>query len=146
MIFSGTGVVINSLNSIYFGDTIINQVFETKYLGFFVDCNLNWKKHSEIVSSKAARGLGLLRRFRNFFAISVLKIIYGAIIQPYIAYGCALWASNFYANYRRIQTIQNKAVRLLGECSNFNYTHICYSHFKILDIGQLRDHQLLTLV
>jgi len=104
------------------------------------------EKQNEIMSYKAARGLGLLRRFRIFFPVSVLKIIYGAIIQPYIAYGCALWASNFYANNRRIQTIQNKAVRLLGKWSNFSDTHICYSHFKILNVCQLRDHQLLALV
>ena len=138
--------MINSLDSICFGGTIINQVFEARYLGSFVDCNLHWKKHSEIISSKAARGLDLLRPFLNFFPVSVLKIFYGTIIQPYIVYGCALWASNFYANYRRIQTIQNKAVRLLGECDNLSGTFICYSNFEILNVGQLRDHQLLTLV
>ena len=34
----------------------------------------------------------------------------------------------------------------MGECSNFIDTHICYSNLKILNVGQLRDHQLLTLV
>ena len=95
---------------------------------------------------KIKLGLDLLHRFRNFFLVSVLKIIYGTIIQPYNLCGCGLWVSNLYANYRRIQTIQNKAVRLLGECANFNDTFICYSHFKILNVGQLRDLLLLTLV
>jgi hypothetical protein len=36
MIYSQIGDVINSLNNMCFGGTIINQVFETRYLGFLL--------------------------------------------------------------------------------------------------------------
>jgi hypothetical protein len=139
MIFSRTGVIDNVFGLINFNGTEIKQIFDTRYLGFQIDCNLNWKKHSEIVSVKVARGLGLIRRFKHVFPVSVLKILYNSLIHPYIVYGCSVWASNFVVNFKRIQIVQNKALRLLGDFENCESTMDCYHHFNILNVGQLRE-------
>ena len=141
MIFSRTGVIDNVFGLVNFNGTEIKQIFDTRYLGFQIDCNLNWKKHSEIVSVKVARGLGLIRRFKHVFPVSVLKILYNSLIHPYIVYGCSVWASNFVVNFKRIQIVQNKALRLLGDFENCESTMDCYHHFNILNVGQLREYQ-----
>ena len=46
----------------------IDRIEETYYLGFFIGCNLSWKKHSDIVFSKVSRGVGILRCFKKKFS------------------------------------------------------------------------------
>ena len=38
------------------------QVNSLRYLGFFIDSNLTWKLHSDTISAKIARIVGILRR------------------------------------------------------------------------------------
>ena len=64
MVFSRTGVP-QLLENVLYNGVSITQVFFLKYLGFYIDCNLSWKKHGEIVSAKAARGLGVIRRLKK---------------------------------------------------------------------------------
>ena len=61
-----------------------------RYLGFQLDCNLSWKNHSDIVATKVARGLGILRRLKHVLPLSVLLLLFHTIVAPYISYGCVL--------------------------------------------------------
>jgi len=112
----------------------------------YIDCNLSWKKQGEIVSAKAARGLGVMRRLEKVFPVAVVKLLYSAIVHPYITHGCSVWASNFERNYKRTQIIQNKALRLIAEFQNFQNTAECFRNNDILNISELRDHQLVIIV
>ena len=146
MIFSRTGTLSPLDSVVVYASEVIQQVYDLRYLGFHIDCNLSWKKHSEIVSAKAARGLGILRKLKHTFPLSTLKLIYSAIVDPYIGYGCSVWASNFIGNYKRIQIVQNKAIRVLGEMCHCESTAQSYKKFGILNVGQQRDYQLSVFV
>ena len=113
-----------------------------RYLGFQLDCNLSWKNHSDLVADKVARGLGILRRLKNVLPLPVILLLYHTIVAAYISYGCVLWSSNFYANFKRVQILQNKTVRLLGNyVENVNDTASCFKKLRVLNIGRIRDYQ-----
>ena len=58
----------NDINGkILFDNKHVVQVQEIGYLGFYIDCNLSWKRQSDIVATKVARGLGAIQRFKNFY-------------------------------------------------------------------------------
>ena len=65
IIFSRTGWLLNDNYNIFFGHLSIKQVFEIKYLGFYLDNNISWKKHCSVIGAKMARGLGILRRVKK---------------------------------------------------------------------------------
>jgi len=121
----------------------IKRVKVTKYLGFMIDENLSWKTHSNIIASKLSRSLGVLRRVKNLVSYKILRLLYFAIFYPYICYGCSLWASNFVSCYKKIQKIQNKAVKLLSPKTLFTHNiNELYTKNQLFDISKTRDYQV----
>jgi len=60
----------NDINGrILFDNKHIVQVQEIRYLGFYIDCNVPWKCHSEVVTTKIAHGLGAIQRFKKQFNV-----------------------------------------------------------------------------
>ena len=142
MVFSRIGKPIDLGGRILFSGNSLEQVNLMRYLGFYLDCNMSWKRHSDLVASKVARGLGIIRRLKHFVPGRVMLLLYHAIISPYISYGCMLWASNFFGNFRHLQVLQNKAVRLIGGyVKETNNTVACFRKLKVMDVGQVRDYQ-----
>ena len=100
----GDSVDVNT--KVLLGEKPILQVKSLRYLGFHIDSNLSWKHHSNIISAKIPGGAGILRRLKHILPERTLRTIYFVIIYPYISYGCLVWSSNFYVNYRRVQILQ----------------------------------------
>ena len=147
IIFKRTGTHGELPHPITFNGVKIDRMEETRYLVFVIDCNLSWKKHSDIVSSKVSRGVGILRRFKNVFPTSVIIMLYHSLIPPYIYYGCSLWISNFYGNFKKVQIQKNKALRAIGKYERgVVSTESIFRKFGILNAGQTRDYQIGTLV
>ena len=59
---------INGLNMEY--------VTEFNFLGLILDSNLNWKAHTNFISVKIARVIGLLHRLKFVFPKQILFSIY----------------------------------------------------------------------
>jgi hypothetical protein len=56
-------------------------------------------------------------------------------------------ASNFYSNYKRIQILQNKVVRITGKYVKvFNDIVTCYRNLRVMNVGHLRDYQSAIFV
>ena len=62
----------------------------TKFLGMWVDENLNWNTHINKLITKIKRNMHLLRMPKNLFDEKTLKFIYYAHIQSHIDYGLVL--------------------------------------------------------
>jgi hypothetical protein len=52
----------------------------TKYLGVFIDKQLNWNKHGDEVATKISKNLYLLRNLSDVLSQQYLKIAYYALI------------------------------------------------------------------
>ena len=118
-------------------------VQDIRYLGFYLDCNLSWKRRSDINATKVARGLGAIQRFKKFLPPRVLLLLYHALIHPYTSYGCILWASDFCLNFKHVQILQNKAMHLVGEYVEAKHnTTASFKKLQVLNVGQLREYQV----
>ena len=97
----------------------LNQTLNVKYLGFNLNWNLCLKPHCDVIAVKVSKGLGLIRGLRNELPLRVLMIPYHSIINLYLSYGCLLWTSSLVSSFKRVQSLQNKAVRVLGDYVRF---------------------------
>ena len=63
-----------------------------KYLGVFIQDNLEWDSHVKSVKHKAMKILGLLRR--NFSGSSqyVKTKVYNSLARPHVEYASAAWS------------------------------------------------------
>ena len=136
----GDSVDVNS--KFLLGEKPILPVKSLRYNGFHIDSNLSWKHHSNIISAKIARGVGILRRLKHILPERTLRTTYFAIIYPYISYGCLVWSINFYVNYKRVQILQNKAARIIGKyVKSVKDTSARFKFLRLLNIGQIRDYR-----
>jgi len=95
---------------------------------FLIDENLSWKNHSNAIAEKLS-SLGVMRKIKNLVPKKNLKMIYFSIFCTYISYGCSIWASNFVTCFKRVQKLQNRAVKLLLEFYDSDEV-LAHEHFK----------------
>jgi hypothetical protein len=51
-----------------------NEAVSTKYLGVFVDSQLNWNRHGDYIASKVCRNIYLLRNMSNGLSFNTLLV------------------------------------------------------------------------
>ena len=62
-----------------------------KYLGVFIDENLNWKKHINEISTKLIKGNAMLSKLRHFVNKDILLSVYYSIFHSHLAYLSLVW-------------------------------------------------------
>ena len=97
----------------------LEQVESAKYLGVFIDKNLNWNKHISYLCKTVNNKLFVLRKLRCILPADALQLIYTACIQPVIDYCDTVWNVCGAGGTRRAQHLQNQAARIIT--GNFNY-------------------------
>jgi len=99
-------------------------------------CNLNWKQQIESVRLKVVRNLHLLRRARGFIDRPTALLLYQTIIQSHFDYCCTTWMNGHLTYLRRLQTLQNRALRIVLQVENrFNRQTL----YATLDVDCLFD-------
>ena len=86
---------------------------KVKYLGVWVDEGLTWVDHVEAVRRKCLGGLAKLRRLRDTLPAALKKNIYNALVLPHLDYCCVLWQECGIQLQKRVERIQNYAMRLI---------------------------------
>ena len=78
-----------------------------KYLGIYIDQNLQWGPQTQHINNK----LAIINKLRYFVDLHTLKQLYYSFIYPYLSYATIAWGSACKTSLRRILTKQNKCVR-----------------------------------
>lgn len=90
---------------------------EIKYLGVTLDKNLSWTKHTEIMCSKALKGVNILRSLcRTWWGAhpKTLLIIYKSLIRPYLDFGSIIYGGCSRKILNKLDTVQHQALRAVG--------------------------------
>ena len=97
----------------------IETVFEHKHLGVILTNDLNWDQHVTYVVDKTEERLRYLLIARNLVSQAVLNNIYLTLIRPCMEYGCAVWSNLSVSSINKLQSIQNRAARLVTGALHF---------------------------
>ena len=110
-------------------------VKETKFLGIWLDDELNWNCHLSKVSTKIKRNVYLLKNHKNILDCNTLKLIYLAQIQSHINYGLVLWGGMTSSeNLNKIRKTLNMCMKILKPKLEIKKS---YKELKILTLEQL---------
>ena len=111
-----------------------------KLLGVHIDERLNFNAHIKLLCSKLRRACGIIFKLSSFLPKRILRIIYNSIVLPHIVYCVEVWGGTGVSNMRRVASIQNRVVKLLGEGDLSSI----YRNFNILPLHCL--HKYFTLI
>ena len=78
---------------IKFQNIDIPQSSRVKFLGIWIDENLDWTFHCNTVLNKIKRNQHLLRLGQNYLMKHALKMIYHAHVQSHVQYGLLIWGN-----------------------------------------------------
>ena len=122
-----------------------------KYLGIYLDENLSWKKHINILSKKLTTANGAISKLRHIVPINTLISIYYAIFQSHVFYACQIWGQNLNSITNRIYILQKRAIKLMSFKQRDSHSEPLFYNLKILqfhDMIQCENaflmHKLLT--
>ena len=94
-------------------DVHIKRKHVTKFLGVFIDENLSWKQHIEILTSKISKSIGILYKSRDVLSKQCLKQVYFSFIHSYVNYANIVWAITSKSKLERLYRCQKHTDRVI---------------------------------
>lgn len=108
-----------------------------KYLGLYLDSELNWKTQCDVLSKKLKRANGMLMKIRHYIDKKELRSVYFALFASHLSYGSQIWGQAKTANTSRISKLQNRALRIIDFANFQDDVNPIYKASKTL---KLEDH------
>ena len=90
------------------------SVSMSKYLGLICDNSLSFEPHINNLARKLSKGLGILSKVKVYLNTSALCSLYYALFHCHIQFGIITWSSKYKTYLKKSATLQNKAVKIVG--------------------------------
>ena len=118
----------------------IAQTNKVKYLGVYLDEFLDGSVHCTELQKKLQRANGMIAKTRHFLPndSKALLSLYHSIFASHMVYGCQVWGQSDTKFVKKIQVLQNNALRLITFADSFR-DHISHL-YKNLNILKFRDY------
>ena len=107
---------------------------------------MDWKPRVEVLRDKAHGSLtALLPLLRSSLSSRSKLLIYKTYIRPMMTYAAPAWAFISKSNMKRIQAVQNRALRLIGRYDWYTRADKLHSDLEIIKIKSFMKHLALKL-
>ena len=85
----------------------------TKFIGVYIDENLDLIEHIDFVKKKISGGIYALNSSKNFLSSANMRTLYYSLVHPYLLYGIILWGSAYKKYTHKLYVLQKKALRVM---------------------------------
>lgn len=120
---------------------------EAKYLGLWLDKELNFKKHFQETKRKANGILHklypLLCRKRKVSLINKI-LLYKQLVRPILTYGIEIWSMTDEKSYNILQIIQNKILRMATDAPYYISNEQLHNELEIETLYELANKFVLN--
>ena len=112
---------LDPTNDYHMADKRLGVVSSHKYLGVFIQNDLQWDTHVREICTKASKLLGMLRRNLSSCSPKVKETAYYALVRPGVEYASPCWSPHEKQHINRIESINRSAARfVLGNYSTYS--------------------------
>ncbi len=77
----------------HINDEPLKMISIAKYLGMYIEENLKWDEHINVIIPKISAKICILRSLRRIVPIDTLKLLYNAIVLPHFDYSDMVYDS-----------------------------------------------------
>ena len=127
-------------------DIHIKREHVTKFLGVFIDENLSWKQHIDILSSKISKSMGILYKSRDVLSKQCLNQLYFSFIHSYVNYANIAWASTSKSKLERLYRCQKHAARVIYHKDQYTHASPLLNDIKALNVFKLNIFNILCFM
>ena len=124
----------------------LQQVETTKCLGLTIDQFLTWRNHLQSVRQKVGCGTRILKWIRPFVGLDHLINVYSSIVEPYFTYCCIVWDSVGETLVDCLQSLQNRAARVITGASYSKHSADIRHELGWLSLSEMRQHHMALMM
>lgn len=148
MLFHSPRKKIDPHANLSVGSTVIDKVFNFKYLGLNLDPVLSWINHLDSVQRKISSLCGLIYRVRQFVPRTALLKFYFGCIHSHLQYLIIAWGHACKSKLRKLQVLQNRCIKTIFSLPPLFPTLQLYTQLphNILPIKGLCDLQVCSFI
>ena len=88
---------------------------QVKFLGIWLQSDLRWTKHIEMVCQKLSTAIFIIRRLKKEATLRAALTTYYATFHSHLIYGIQVWGAS--PDVREVLLLQKKAIRVLCAAS-----------------------------
>ena len=139
------------------GRSFIERTSVKKFLGIYIDEKISFAEHTDKISTKLSRGVGLMRKMKHIVPRSVMKQLYYSFIYSIFTYGITCYGSAYLNQTQRVKNLIIRALKLAlnrdtitpAICKHerfFDYD-MAYQYFCSINmyrVIQLNNHDFLS--
>ena len=144
MIFTPYKYDIDPCNlNLYLNNMQISKVPATKYLGVYIDENLDWRVHIQSICQSLRKYVGIFYKLSLKLPQKVLKMLYFSLIYPHILYAIEIYANTYLIYLHDLLILNNRILRILQHKALHVATSDLYKSFGTLPVNTLFQYQLI---
>jgi hypothetical protein len=99
---------------IMIGDSEIDEVQSTKFLGVIIDCTLSWTFHVAYIKGKISKSIGIIHKAKQYLNKKSLIALYYSFVYPYLVYCVNVWGGANVTTLTPLIISQKKAVKCVA--------------------------------
>ena len=145
LLFSGKKP-ISSLPQLKIFEKEILQKSETKFLGLYIDRNLNWKAHTQLVSGKVSRMIGIISKLQPCLTLPAMRTLYLSLAHHHLRYGLTFWGAAPKTALNKLFMLQKKIVRLIHRSEFLEHTEPLFKNSFILKLDDMRKLEMSKFI
>ena len=108
-----------------------------KFLGIFIDPELNFKFHIAHLTSKISKALYFIRNSKNLLSLWGLKSLYYTLVHCHLVYANIIWSSAKQSTLNPLYLKQKAAVRIISSSTYNAHTEPIFKNLNILPLPKL---------
>ena len=134
------------IQEIKFGDKVVSRQYSARYIGLAMDETLSWDIHVSELLKSLYKFYSLFYNIREFIPKKMVHTIYNACVYSRIKYALELYGSCRQSLLNKLQTTQNKLLKVLSKRPPRYDTTLLHEENNLLRICDNRSQTILHFV
>ncbi len=122
------------LTDLFIGENPLEKVQNYKYLGMWLDINLDWHYHIDVMRSTISRRIGVLKRVRSYLTEDFTTKLHNAMVLPLFDYCDTIYGTNDHLALSKLQRLQNRDAKTILRVPKDTPTQIVLIDLKWLPL------------
>ena len=136
----------SDLVTIECNNMIIHRCDTIKYIGLMMDEQLNWKNHIDYLLKSIMKYFGIFNNIKGYISKPLARQLFFAFVNSRITYGIEAFGSCSTTNFKKLQVVQNKLLKILT-CKPYRFsTNELHRELNILKIADVYKCSLLSII
>ena len=114
----------------------IERVTQFNFLGLILQSNMSWSMHTNHISLKVSKAIGIIYRLKDVYPLLVLQTLYNTLIRPYFNYCILAWGTTI-NNDNRLHLLQKKVLGLISNSNYIAHTEPIYKNLRLLKLTDM---------